>query len=164
MSWTGYDPHRQALVNTGFFGAQGSGCLLLARASGRVMLVLRSPSVQEPGTWGNLGGAHFEFESPEDGALHQLKDETRYSGPIELIPSLVFRSGSFVYRNFLGIIDDEFTPRLGWEATHFRWVTPGRWPQPLHFGIEALLADEASREQLFSYSNAFKRKLAVGEV
>jgi hypothetical protein len=155
--------HCVALRKTGFFGAQGSGIMPIARASGRVLMVLRSRNVQQPETWGNLGGAHCEFDRPEDGALAQLKDETRYSGPIELKPLLVFRSGSFVYRNFLGIIDDEFTPRLGWEASHYRWITPGQWPRPLHFGIEALLADERSREEIVGYSNAFKRN-AVMEV
>jgi 8-oxo-dGTP pyrophosphatase MutT (NUDIX family) len=142
------DPHREALDETGFFGRQAAGALILAASTGRIMTVLRSKDVLEPFTWGGNGGAHFIEEKPEDAALREVREETGWNGStsdISIIPAYVFKSGTFVYRNFIAVVPDEYTPLLGWEATEHRWSSPDQVPDPLHFGIKALLADPESR-------------------
>lgn len=140
----GDEPHYDALAQTGFFGAQGAGCVFVSRTTGRIMLVLRSASVEQPFTWGNCGGAHHTEESPIEAARREAFEETGFSGALELKPALVFQSGTFRYSNFIAVVEEEFIPDLGWEADDYVWCTLSDLPHPLHFGIEALLADHAS--------------------
>lgn len=140
------------MEKTGFFGDQAAGAILLAKKTGRILLVLRSAKVLQPHTWGNVGGAHHADENPVDAAKREAHEETGYNGSMSLIPLLVFRKGNdFVYRNFLAVVEDEFVPNLGWEATDHRWCDFGDWPQPLHFGMEGLFDDAASVATIKKY-------------
>ena len=143
------DPHREALARTGFFGEQAAGTVTIAADTGRMMLNLRSEKVEQPGTYGNAGGAHLKKEDPEAAALREHGEETGWQGEIlAMIPAFVFRKGDFVYRNFFTVVPHEYEPELGWEADSAVWCTTSDLPSPLHFGIEALLADPESREIL----------------
>lgn len=51
---------------------------------------------------------------------------------------------TFEYHNFIGIIQDEFKPKLNWESDGYKWVT---FDQLLkikdkHPGLELLLKDK----------------------
>lgn len=148
----GDDDHYDALDKTGFFGQQGAGCLVMAQKTGRMMLVLRSSDVLEPGTWGNIGGAHHGNEQPVKATERELFEETGYAGPVHMIPLFVFRKGTFTYRNFLALVPDEFEPELGWEADDHVWVDIGDWPEPLHFGPMAVFNDAASMATIEHYA------------
>ena len=145
--------HWDALDKTGFFGNQGAGCIPMSRKTGKIMLVLRSASVEQPHTWGGVGGAHKAEERPVDAAQRELHEETGYSGPKQMIPLFVFQSGSFRYCNFLALVEDEFVPDLGWEADDYKWVTLDDLPSPIHFGLEAVFNDAQSRKVLQHYSD-----------
>jgi 8-oxo-dGTP pyrophosphatase MutT (NUDIX family) len=149
------EPHYDALDKTGFFGAQAAGCIPMAKSTGRVMIVLRSSEVEQPHTWGNLGGAHHADERPVDAAQRELHEETGFAGSAQMVPLYVFQSGTFRYCNFLAIVEDEFVPHLGWEADDYKWVDLGDWPQPLHFGLQALFNDANSVRVLNHYANLF---------
>ncbi len=136
---------------TGFFGEQAAGCIVLAKDTGRLMLVHRSKDVDQPFTWGNLGGAHKASERPVDAAQRELYEETGYTGQVQMVPLYVFQKGDFRYSNFLALVPKEFTPHLGWEATDFKWVEYGDWPQPLHFGPAALFSDAESIKTIQHY-------------
>jgi 8-oxo-dGTP pyrophosphatase MutT (NUDIX family) len=147
--------HYDALDKTGFFGKQGAGCLILAKNTGRFMLVLRSPEVLESNQWGNVGGAHSASEPAETAAEREMYEETGYRGEADLYPMYVFhdKKSGFIYRNFLAVIDDEFTPHLGWEATSFKWCTLDTLPSPLHYGVKAVFGDTASVKLIGKFSN-----------
>jgi 8-oxo-dGTP pyrophosphatase MutT (NUDIX family) len=147
--------HFRALEQTGFYGARGSGCVLMSRNTGRMLLVLRSGNVEEPYTWGNIGGAHNPNEDPLASASREIQEETEYLGDVEMIPLYTFIKGSFVYQNYLGLIDEEFVPHLNWEATTYKWVELDNWPQPLHFGIKALFNDPESYGTLKKFYQHF---------
>ena len=91
-----------------FWGNSGSGVLVVARDTQRILLGLRSWDVMEPNTWGNFGGAigisddgePEEALSPEDNALKEMSEEINYRGPIEMIPSFTYRNNSFTYYNY----------------------------------------------------------------
>jgi hypothetical protein len=55
-------------------------------------------------------------------------------------------SVGFQYFNFLGVVNDEFDAISNWETDHWEWVTFEELLEldPLHFGLEAVLADEHS--------------------
>jgi 8-oxo-dGTP pyrophosphatase MutT (NUDIX family) len=136
-----WDAHRE----TGFYGAQGSGCIVLAQDTGRILVALRSLECEEPHTWGNFGGALSAGDDPKENAVKELYEETGYDGPTsKVIPLYVFQKGTFRYSNFLVVVPSEFQPHLNWEADDAEWVEFGQWPQPLHFGLTALFNDAAS--------------------
>ncbi len=136
--------HATALKQTGFWGRQGAGTMILARSTKRFLLPERSADVEQPFTWGTWGGAIDAGESPAEAVGRELYEEAGYHGAKEILPLFVFRSANFQYSNFLTVIPDEFTPRLNWETVSSRWVEFGKWPQPLHFGLAGILKDPNS--------------------
>lgn len=148
--------HYDELERTGFFGKQAAGCIPMSRISGKILVVLRSAKVEESGTWGNVGGAHHADEAPKDAALRELHEETGYMGRAEMVPLLLFTSGTFRYQNYLALVEEEFIPDLGWEADAFKWCHLDELPYPLHFGIEAVLNDKQSYEIISKYQEGLK--------
>ena len=140
--------HAEALKQTGFWGRQAAGCVFVAKDTGRFCIAHRSAAVQEPGTWGTIGGAIDESEDPAEAVRREVAEETGYTGDMQLIPLMVFRAptGSFKYHNFLAVVSTEFTPDLNWETQAYAWFKFGEWPSPLHPGLKSLLADSASNE------------------
>jgi 8-oxo-dGTP pyrophosphatase MutT (NUDIX family) len=138
--------HAEALKQTGFWGRQAAGCVFVAEDTGRFCIAHRSAAVQEPGTWGTIGGAIDESEDPAEAVRREVAEETGYTGDMQLIPLMVFRApkGSFKYHNFLAVVSTEFTPDLNWETQAYAWFKFGEWPSPLHPGLKSLLADPAS--------------------
>ena len=132
--------HNEALLETGFWGNAGAGCIVQAEDTGRYLISLRSEEVQEPLTWGVIGGAIDSNEDPLNAAIRELKEETRYNGPIIGSQKLhVFNKGSFKYTTFMIIVPSEFTPILDWESKDAQWFERGKWPAPLHFGLEEII-------------------------
>ncbi len=124
-----------------FWGDRGAGCIIRARSSGRVLIGLRSEEVDEPFTWGTWGGAVDPGEAPEMAVRREVAEETLYEGPMSLVSLHTYRhSTGFVYETFMAEVPTEFEPILGWETSEARWLHPGEWPQPLHFGLAEVLA------------------------
>lgn len=138
------DDHQEALDQTGFWGRAGAGCVFLARDTGRILLAHRSAGCQEPHTWGTWGGAIDPGEDPAEATRREAEEEAGFRGRCDLHPLYVFQSGSFRYYNFLAIVDREFQPRLNWENQGYEWCEWGEWPEPLHSGLEKMLADPKS--------------------
>lgn len=136
--------HFDALRKTGFFGSAGAGCIFLARSTGRILLCHRSEYVEQPGDWGNWGGAINKGEDPLAAVQREAHEETGNGGPFEFVPLYVFAKDAFRYFNFLCIVDEEFTPALDWESQGYKWCEFGQWPQPLHFGLVSLFNDADS--------------------
>ena len=136
--------HERVLEETGFWGSQGAGSIVMARSTGRILVGLRSGEVVEPFTWGCWGGAIDEGEGPLEAALREVREECGYFGELSAEPLLVFTSGSFRYSNFLVTVDDEFEPCLNIETDEAGWFDLDDLPSPLHFGLEALFADPGS--------------------
>lgn len=139
------EDHAQALRDTGFWGKQGAGCIILAKDTKRILLPLRSSHVEQPLTWGTWGGAIDSDENPEQAAKREVQEEAGYTGFVETTPLSVFQKGSFKYFNFLAIVDTEFKPHLNWESKSYDWFTFGQWPKPLHFGLAWLLERDGDK-------------------
>lgn len=145
-------PHWEALEQTGYYGKQAAGSVPFARDTKRFLIAHRSRYVEQPGTWGTWGGAVNEGESPEGTARREFQEESDYHGAVQMVPLYVFRDKSFRYSNYLAIVEHEFKPHFGthypqpgWETQGYRWVAYGDWPQPMHFGLKALLNDPGSQ-------------------
>ena len=139
------EEHRKTLSDTGFWGKQGAGCIVLCRKTKRLLLPLRSSRVLEPNTWGVWGGAIDSDEDPENAVRRELSEEADYSGEVEMVPLSIFQKDSFRYFNFLAIVDEEFEPELNWETRDFTWTELDNLPQPLHFGLKWLLSQDYDR-------------------
>ena len=136
--------HVETLKQTGFWGATGAGCIIFSRNTGRFLIQYRSRYVEQPNTYGTWGGAIDRGDSPEATVMKEVKEESGYTGKVKLYPIYVFQKGDFKYYNFITEVEDEFEPKLNWEAEGFEWVVYGEWPEPLHFGIQAILNDGKS--------------------
>ena len=130
-----------------FWGSIGAGILPICKKTKRILVGLRSEYVLEPNTWGSFGGKLDIDEGVEEtireGAIRELEEELRYNGHIELIDAFIFRSGSFEYHNFFGIVDEEFEPILDWENSDAKWMTIEELYQhpKKHFGLISLLKE-----------------------
>ncbi len=138
------DMHGAAYAETGRWGREGAGCLVIARSTGRALVFLRSEDVTEPFTWNICSGAVDAGTTAGEQALRELAQEAGYEGDADLVPVLLYEEAGFSFQNFLALVDDEFVPILNWESADARWVEPSEWPEPMHFGLRALLDDEAS--------------------
>lgn len=122
-----------------FWGNQGAGILFLSCTTGKVLLTLRSAEVNEPHTWGLVGGKIDPKESPARAARHEAREELGYRGKIEnLIPAYTFKTKGFKFHNFIGIVPDEFAFTLDHENDDAKWFDIDDLPEPLHFGLEHL--------------------------
>lgn len=127
------------LIETLRFGTEGAGCIILAKNTGKFLIPLRSKKVLEPNTWGLWGGKIDDGESPEKTVKREVKEEAGYTGNLELIKLTPYTEKNFIYHNFLGMVDKQFTPRLNEETTAYRWIQYGDWPTPLHYGLKHLI-------------------------
>lgn len=134
-----HDEHSKALEETGFWGKQAAGAIIVAQDSKRFLIAHRSEYVEQPGTWGTWGGALDEGETPEQAVRREVLEEAGADTIVSIHPLWVFSSGTFKYHNFLAVVPEEFFPDLDWETQGYKWVEYGEWPEPIHFGLESLL-------------------------
>jgi len=144
---------------TRYWGSVGAGIVAVARSTGRVLMQLRSAYVDQPLTWGVVGGKLDANESNlELVAGREFKEETGYHGELSLAPAYKFVApgGNFTYQNYIGLVDDEFQPELDWETKRFAWMEleDAIRVDPMHFGLAVLLDDEESFKLLYAATEA----------
>ena len=129
----------------------------MAKSSSRVLLLFRSDEVVDPHCWGCVSGAFKPHkETPAAATKREIYEETGFTENTPLIPLLVFRDGSFTFYNHLALVDEEFTPNLGWESDDSKWVELGHWPSPLHKGMLSLFNDQKSMDAIKHYADMFR--------
>lgn len=141
-----------------FWGDIGCGILPIAKKTGKILVALRGKYVNEPNTWGVIGGAVDDVdEDIKKTAKREFHEETQYKGDIQLIPAYVLETPNktFKYHNFIGIIPDEFNPTTDWETERFEWVCYDELISlsKKHFGLTNLLKDKKSLEIIKKYSS-----------
>lgn len=122
-----------------FWGSAGAGGVFLAEDTGRILIQMRSPYVNEPNTWGTFGGAIDSGEDPEKAMRREVVEETGYQGPMSVEMVHLFQDGKFRFYNYLIVVPTEFEPRHGWESSDHVWTSLDELPSPLHFGFKELL-------------------------
>ena len=150
-----------------YWGDSGSGVLPFARDTKRFGVNHRGIHVNEGDTFGIFGGGIFlrqynlkdpkeliNSNIPKQHALEELREETGYNGPIELLELYVFEDEpcDFRYWNFVGIVPHEFpiNPESSsqWEeGGNSGWFTFGELMrlEPKHFGLKFLLNNAGNK-------------------
>lgn len=133
----------------GHWGHAGSG--MLFTTGPKILLLLRSHWVMEPGTWGIPGGAipvdpSGKHMAPLASAKREVAEEVGRVPKYEIVEKYVYTSGdphatrAFTFTTFVSKVDHEFTPTLNDESDDFKWWDPEHGPKlPLHYGVKALL-------------------------
>lgn len=153
------DLHQAALDETGFWGKQGAGCIIVSRTTGRVLLPLRSALVLEPLTWGVFGGAVDPNEDLRTSVCRETDEESGLKVDAdEMVRLYVFtdESSGFRYTTYLAFVDGEPETTLNSESAKTQWFEFGSWPDPLHYGLKRILDSEDSVKLMGSYCNKFK--------
>jgi N-acetylmuramoyl-L-alanine amidase len=121
-----------------YWGKKAAGVIIVAKDTGRILLLQRSIECNEEGTWGIPGGKIDGGESKTIAVKRETMEECGVE--LESISHLyTYTNGSFRYDTYLSIVPFEFIPKLNWESDGSKWVEYGDWPNPLHFGMEALI-------------------------
>lgn len=126
----------------------GAGCSLIAKDTNRILLQLRSSTVDNPHTWGIWGGEIDNDESPEQTMVRESQEETGYDGDLTILPLTVHKDHNVVYHNHLVIIDKEFEPIINDETEDYLWTSLENIPDPMHYGLEFILSDEDTKEKV----------------
>jgi len=126
-----------------YWGNEAAGCIFIAKDSGRILFAHRSPNIDfEPNTWAGWGGKIDNNESPSQTVEREVEEETGLSGDYKINHVWTYEDpkSEFKYYNYVVIVPHEFTPKLNWENDTSKWVEYGDWPQPLHYGMQALFS------------------------
>ena len=132
----------------GRWGNVGAGILPYCPSTKRYLIPLRSDDVLEPNTWGIWGGKIEDHDNGiEKTAIREFREETNYKGDIKIKSISVFKSDNFQYHNFLGIIDNEFTPELDWETSGYKWMTQKELIElnDKHFGLKNIIDNSLNK-------------------
>ena len=125
----------------------GAGVLIICQKTGRILLGMRSKYSDNPNMWCNFGGG----VDPELGeceadviktARREMHEESGYTGRVDLIPSFVYETPAktFKFYNFIGLVGEEFEPKLSWETSDARWFSLDELKKidrkDFHFGLK----------------------------
>lgn len=144
---------------------KASGILPICYTTGRALIGLRSSLVDAPNTWCNFGGT-IKGNNFIKSAIREFIEETKFHGKIKLIHTYTYKIPYFEFRNYIGLINKEFTPKLNWEHEKYRWVdiTEIFEVTPLHHGLNKMLYHSVN--DIFKYmgENDSKQSLMVNNI
>ena len=126
---------------------RGAGICLLAKDTGRVLFLKRSPSSNHPEEWDLPGGGADDGETPEATARRETREEigVNVTGKLEQMSDT--NSEDVNYITYWSECRTEFTPKLDKsEHTEFKWAFPNDPPQPLHPGVKITLDSELAKD------------------
>lgn len=135
-------------INAGRETGQGAGMLPYCEDTGRFLLVKRSDTCDQPGTWCGLGGGIEDGESPDEAVRREAWEEAQFpeESPCNLQYLGCQEQPDFRFHNYLGLVQEEFTPVLNHEHTDHQWVEWENFPEEMHPKMmEAFDTDEGRR-------------------
>lgn len=155
-----------AFTNDQFWGDEGAGVLIICPKTKRILMQLRGEFVNEPNTWGVIGGAISGIpgessNNPMAGAEKEVREELGYTGSLKLFRAYKYVSpkGNFKYHNFIGLVPEEFelnpSEEHKWETGFIQWMTfkeMMKQKNNFHFGLKALLNDPKSLSIIKKYT------------
>jgi 8-oxo-dGTP pyrophosphatase MutT (NUDIX family) len=116
-----------------------AGILFYSQSTNRRLFLLRA-SRKNREMWGLVGGKMEEGETLHEGMLRECQEEIGFIPDIiKTIPIEKFTSpdGHFQFHTFIGVVEEEFVPKLNQEHIGYAWIDSGIWPSPLHPGLRS---------------------------
>lgn len=126
---------------------KGAGICLLARDTGRVLFLKRSPSSSHAGEYDLPGGTAEDGELPVQTARRETREEigVDIACDMEQLSDTTMDDVNFV--TYYHELPHEFTPKLDErEHTEYVWAFPNDPPQPLHPGVVLTLDEELAKD------------------
>ena len=117
-----------------------SGALLYSLKS-KMFLFLHRANGKRNNVWGLVGGTTEGTETPWEGLRREISEEVGDIDIKKTIPLETFISNDskFHFHTYLCVVEDVFIPQLNNEHDGFAWVEFGKWPKPLHHGLQNTL-------------------------
>ena len=134
-------------IGTSVYARRGDEILILKRAGGAAT-----------GAWYTPGGVLDRGETPEQGALRELEEETGLvpTGPVSLvglIPMHVYGADTFLVAYACDCAEGDV--RLSSEHSGFRWIKPEEYRER-YFSDENLKKLEAADERIWALASAVR--------
>jgi len=126
-----------------------AGALFYARNTNRFLLLHRTQGKRSQ-VWGLVGGSQELGETAWECCNREIKEEVGLVEIEKILPLEKFctRDKSFEYHTYVCFIEEEFIPNLNHEHDGYAWVTYGKWPNPLHYGLKNTLAKKYNKDKL----------------
>lgn len=141
-----------------YWGDSAAGILIVSKDTKKLLANARSDAVDSGSCFGIYGGGlwldkgeTFQNINPALIAIHELKEETGYSGQIseiELLYDFHDKKVDWHYWSYLGVVPKEFPLTHGWESEGGSgWYT---WEEfmdlrPKHPGLQKMLSRSVNR-------------------
>ena len=129
-------------------GINGAGLFIICPKTKKVLLGRRTGVDQYAGTWCTFGGGVEPGEHPLNTAIREVGEEAGIA-PDSVNPSNMpiyddDNNGGYIFRTYLATCDDEIDVNTNHEHDTHGWYRMTDLPQPLHPGINRLLANPAA--------------------
>lgn len=117
-----------------------SGALFYSLNTKRFLFLHRANG-KKSNVWGLVGGTNESSETPWEGLRREIAEEVGNVPIKKTIPLETFISNDtkFHFHTYLCVIETEFIPNLNSEHNGYAWVSFGKWPKPLHHGLQNTL-------------------------
>lgn len=114
-------------------------------------LYLMRNDAKNPGAWGLPGGKVDPGETLLEALERECAEEIgSWPAVTKLVPIEQFTSADarFAYHTFLGVVAEEFQPRLNHEHLGYAWLARDQWPRPMHPGLWSTVNFAEVREKI----------------
>lgn len=128
---------------------EAAGIMFFAQETGKFLSIYRSAEVVDPNCWCSGGGKIEEGETPEEAARREIHEELgfdTYEVDGEYTSLYTYKSENLTFYNFLGVVSEQFFPKLNWESDGYVWTKLEHLPTPMHYGLQAILNDSDARD------------------
>ena len=126
--------------------SEAAGAQIICEKTKRTLVGLRAKSSENGGTWNGFGGSidlkNGSSESVINAVKREMSEEIGYTGKIELLHEFQNKEKEgFTYHNFIGLVPEEFTPKLNNEHSEAKWITYDELKalKNKHFGLVAYM-------------------------
>ena len=127
-----------------------SGALFYTLDTNRFLFLHRTQG-KTNNLWGLVGGTNEDQETPWEGLKREIEEEIGFMPSIKkTIPleTFVSNDSKFLFHTYLCVTEKEFLPKLHNEHDGYYWVSFGKWPRPLHYGLKKTLTTKTNLNKL----------------
>lgn len=126
-----------------------SGALFFSLNTERFLFVHRAQGKRN-NVWGIVGGNTEISETPWEGLQREIQEEIGSVDILKTVPLEKFQSQDkhFTFHTYLCIKECEFIPNLNYEHDGYAWVSYGKWPGPLHYGLKNTLNKKTNQTKI----------------